>query len=92
MTAPRLKPLDARGRRVRVGDYVRVTGVPDLSSMPKDCRSETEPVFRHLRGQRKRISGFNEYGLAEIIFSIRKGYLRGWHSVAIEPHLLLLQV
>jgi hypothetical protein len=54
-------------------------------------RAESEPVFQHLRGTRKRVSGFDQYGNAEIFFIIRNGPHRGIHSVAIEPFLLLVQ-
>jgi len=65
--------------------------MPDLTSMPMQQRRETEPVFRHLRGMCKRVGGFNQFGLVELDFRIRKGRLSGWHSVAIEPHLLRVQ-
>ena len=91
MEPPPLKPIDSRGRRVRVGDRVRIVGVPDLSTMSKENRAECEPVFLHLRGTCKSVGGFDRYGHAEIFFTIRKGPHRGIHSVAIEPYLLLVQ-
>jgi hypothetical protein len=86
-----LKPTDARGRRIRPGDRVRIIGVPDLSTMHAQGRAESEPVFVHLRGTCKRVSGFDRYGHAEIFFVIRSGPHTGIHSVAIEPYLLLVQ-
>jgi hypothetical protein len=86
-----LKPIDARGRRIRKGDLVRVIGIPDLSTLHPEGRAETEPVFLHIRGTCKRIDEFNGHGLAELLFKVRAGPLAGWHSVAIEPNLLLRQ-
>ena len=86
-----LKPIDARGERIRIGDRVRIVGVPDLSTMKPEFRAESEPVFLHIRGTCKRVRGFDQYGHAEIFFIIRNGRHRGIHSVAIEPYLLLLQ-
>ena len=86
-----LKPIDARGRRIHAGDRVRIVGLSDLSTMSDECRAETEPVFLFLRGKCKRVSEFNQYGLAEISFAVLKRPFRGVHSVAIEPALLLLQ-
>lgn len=87
----RLKPIDARGRRIRTGDLVRVVAMPCLETLSAQAQAETEPVFRHLLGQCKRIQEFNRYGFAELVFRIRSGRLAGYHTVAIEPQLLLLQ-
>jgi hypothetical protein len=65
--------------------------MPDLSTMDRDGCAATEAVFLHIRGTCKRVDGFNRYGFAELCFKIRTGSLAGWHSVAIEPSLLLLQ-
>jgi hypothetical protein len=86
-----LKPIDAKGWRIRKGDLVRIVGMPDLSSMAKNSRREVEPVFRHIRGTCKRVRGFARYGFAEISFKIRAGRYAGWHSVEMEPGLLLVQ-
>lgn len=87
-----LPPIDSRGQRLRAGSEVRIVGVPDLSGFrdPRQ-RREVQAVFRHLRGQRKKIHGFSGHGFAEIFFKVRKGRLAGWHGVEIEPNLLLLQ-
>ena len=86
-----LEPIDMRGRRIRKGDLVRMVGVPDLATMPKHTRAESEPVFLHLRGTCKRTRQFNRYGLVELSFKIRAGPLAGWRGVAIEPNQLLRQ-
>jgi hypothetical protein len=86
-----LKPIDAKGRRIRKGDRVRIVGMPDLISMSKNSRPEVESVFRHIRGTCKRVRGFTRYGFAEIFFKIRTGRHAGLHSVEIEPALLLVQ-
>ena len=85
------KPIDAKGTRLRKGDRVRIVGVPDLSTMHKNSRREVESVFRHIRGTCKRVHGFAQYGFVEIFFKIRTGRYAGWHSVEIEPELLLVQ-
>ena len=84
----RLQRRDVNGERVRVGDLVRVIGVPDLAGMSPDCRAESLPVFRHLLGKYKRVKEFDEFGMVWLRFEIRKGPHAGYHSVAIEPYLL----
>jgi hypothetical protein len=84
----RLKRRDVAGERLRVGDLVRIIGVPDLSGMSPDCRAESLPVFKHLVGTYKRVAEFDEFGLAWLRFKIRKGPHAGYHSVGIEPYLL----
>ena len=91
MRKHRLKPIDAKGRRIHKGDLVRIVGMPDLNSMSKRSRREVEPVFRHIRGTCKCVCGFARYGFAEIFFKIRTGRYAGWHSVEIEPNLLIVQ-
>jgi hypothetical protein len=86
-----LPPTDARGRRIRMGAKVRIVGVPDLSTMSKANRAECEPVFRYIRGTCRRVVEFDRYGLATTFFKVRAGPLAGWHSVNIEPYLLLVQ-
>jgi hypothetical protein len=85
----RMKFKDAAGRAIRVGDVVRVLGVPNLSGMRAPYRKETEGVFRHIVGARKRIRGFDQFGCAILMFGIRRGHrYAGAHSVAIETRLL----
>jgi hypothetical protein len=85
---PRITYRDGTGEQFKVGDTVRVLGVPDLSGMSPECLSESLPVFQHLVGKYKRVREFDEYGLAWLQFRIRKGLHAGWHSVGIEPWLL----
>ena len=85
------KPIDATGRCLRVGDLVRVIGVPDLSGMIRIRRARSLPVFEYLVGKYKTVREFDEYGLAWLHFRISKGPHRGLHSVAIEPGLLKLR-
>jgi hypothetical protein len=84
----RLARRDVTGKPIKVGDTVRVVGMPDLSGMSAECRAESLPVFRHLLGKYKRVEEFDEYGQAWLRFTIRKGPHSGWHSVGIEPYLL----
>lgn len=86
----RLPRKDVLGRAIRVGDIVRIVGVPDLSGMSDACRAESLPVFEHLVGSYKRVAEFDEYGNAWIRFKIRKGPSAGHHAVGIEPYLLRL--
>jgi hypothetical protein len=85
------KPFDRNGRVIRVGDVVRIVGVPDLSGMSQDGKAESLPVFEYLVGKYKRVRGFDEYGRAEFSFVMHHASgKRGWHSVWVEPFLLHL--
>jgi hypothetical protein len=84
----RIPRKDVLGARLRVGDIVRVVGVPELTGMSPDCLAESLPVFRHLVGKYKRVIEFDERGLAWLSFKILKGPQAGRHSVGIEPWLL----
>jgi hypothetical protein len=84
----RLQHRDEAGKRVKVGDMVRVIGAPDLAGMSPECREESLPVFEHLIGKYKRVAEFDEFGLAWLRFKILKGSHAGYHSVGIEPYLL----
>jgi hypothetical protein len=79
--------IDAIGKKIQIGDVVRVIGAPDLKGMHPSTRRESLPVFQYLVGKYKRVVGFN-YGLIELSFRIRKGKHKGFHSVWIEPELL----
>lgn len=79
---------DVAGRTVRKGDIVRVLGIPDLSGMRDPYRRETEAVFKHITGTRRKVCGFDQFGSAILVFGIRSGPHAGSHSVAIEPHLI----
>lgn len=84
------EPFDVTGRRIKVGDVVRVIGVPSFEGMSEEVLEEcrTREVFEYLVGRYKRVSEFDQYGCAELFFTIPKGRERGMHSVAIEPWLL----
>jgi hypothetical protein len=84
----RLQRKDVSGQRLKVGDVVRVIGIPDLSGMSAECRAESLPVFEHLVGRYKRVQEFDEFGFAWLRFKIRKGPQAGYHWVGIEPYLL----
>jgi hypothetical protein len=79
---------DATGKRLRVGDMVRICGVPDLAPMTTRCRRESEPVFRYLVGKRKRISRIDELGNARIEFRMKSAGKTTYHEIGIEPQLL----
>ena len=87
----RLQRKDAEGTRIKVGDVVRIVGVPDLDGMSAECRAESLPVFEHLVGKYKRVEEFDEFGQAWLRFKILKGPHAGYHSVGIEPQLLKLR-
>ena len=79
---------DVTGRLLRVGDWVRVIGTPDLSDWSEEMRAESEPVFEHLVGTYRRIKDFNELGFVELFFRIQKGKHAGLHAVWLEPELV----
>ena len=79
---------DSTGERLKVGDIVRIVGVPDLSGMHPASRAESLPVFQHLVGKYKRVREFDEHGLVWLMFRIREGQHSGLHTVGIEPWLL----
>jgi hypothetical protein len=83
--------IDARGRRIKSGDYVRIVGVPELRSKRHPGRKEMIAAFEYLVGTVRRIRGFDRNGFAEIFFRVRGGHIAGWHGVVIEPCLLLKQ-
>jgi hypothetical protein len=83
------KPFDRNGRRIKIGDYVRIVGVPNLSGMSPDSIAECLPAFEYLVGKYKRITAFDEYGCAEFGFRMQHpNGKRGRHFVWIEPFLL----
>ena len=81
-------PIDSDGNTIKVGDTVRVVGVPDLSGMAASVRHYSLGVYRHLLGKYKVVKEFDETGEAWLRFGIREGAYAGWHSVSIEPFLL----
>jgi hypothetical protein len=82
---------DATGALLRLGDVVRIIGVPDLEGIHPDVRPETERIFKYLVGKYKRIAEFDERNEAGLWFRIRKGRDAGIHWVSIEPYLLRLR-
>jgi hypothetical protein len=80
-------PKDANGQTIRIGDSVRIIGVPDLSDMSPEPLKETQPVFEHLVGKYKKVHGFDEYGHVELVFQVLK-WNDGIHTLWIEPFLL----
>lgn len=82
------RPVDVTGRRIRVGQIVRVVGVPDLSAMNQEPRAECEPVFQYLMDKYKKVEEIHENGFIELFFRIRNGPHKGLHFVFMEPHLL----
>ena len=81
-------PIDARGKEIGIGQMVRVIGVPTLEGMSEEGLKMSEPVFKYLVGRLCRVSGFDEYGCAEIEVVIPHGTSKGWHEVWLEPYLL----
>jgi hypothetical protein len=48
----RHKPIDIIGRRIKIGDTVRVLGVPqDICWVSQEGKNESLPVFEHLVGK-----------------------------------------
>src|SRR5438105_4254239 len=85
----KLRRTDVEGRTLRVGQVVRIVGVPDFTQLPRGAsRRELEAVFGHVLGTYKKICGFNQYGLAEIEFRIRTGPHAGQHTIWSEPEFL----
>ena len=84
------KPIDATGRRIKVGDTVRIVGLPKLDGMREDVLEEfgTREVFTYLVGKYKKVWDFDEFGCVELFFNIDKSPCSGTHSVAIEPWLV----
>lgn len=87
-TAAPASVKDIDGQTVRKGDLVRVLGIPDLTGMRDPYRGETEAVFNHILGTRRKVEGFDQFGCAILVFGISSGPRAGTHSVAIEPHLI----
>ncbi len=83
----RYPPIDANGQIIRIGDTVRIIGVPDLSDMSPEPLKETQPAFEYLVGKYKKVYGFDEYGHVELVFRVLK-WDDGIHTVWIEPSLL----
>lgn len=87
-TQLRYAKFDCDGSPLKAGDEVLILGVPDLSGMADECRAESQPVFEHLKGKKKRIQNFDKYGHAEIELRFPEDATRSDHTVWIEPYLL----
>ena len=68
---------DSIGRIIRVGDWVRIQGVPDVTGMCESAANESMPVFRHIVGSYRRVSDVTAHGLVELTFRIRRGPAAG---------------
>jgi len=80
-------PRDKTGALIKAGAWVRVIGVPDLSNLSRRAFRETAPVFEHILGSYRKVSGF-DHRLVELTLRIRRGPRTGIHFVWIEPELL----
>jgi len=87
-TPARYSKADKDGVALKVGDWVRIVGVPDLSDMAPEPRTECEPIFKSLVGKYKRIIYFDADGFVEIQFRIPGEVGCGSHTVWLEPTLL----
>lgn len=88
MSSEGSRVIDAAGRRIEVGDRVRVLGVPDLSGMSPARAAESRPVFEPIVGSSRRVCGFGRLGHVERMVRIRAGPHAGLHVVEIEPGLV----
>ena len=79
---------DINGKKLAVGDRVRIVGVPDLTGMRGKGKAQAKKVFEKLLGTYKRVAGFDRRGNAEFWFRILGGPQKGMHWVAMETHLL----
>ncbi len=85
---PGLEPVDVMGRFIRIGDVVRVVGVPSLEGMAPESIRELEPVFARLVGRYLRVNELTEQGMLGAWFSTKKGRRRSRQCVALEPWLV----
>ena len=74
-----LDPIDRKGNTIRVGDFVRLTQIPNLKGMPP----ETRIIFRRSLRRRFRVDGFERNGLAEL-------YVARFETIYVEPEFLSL--
>ena len=86
-----LPRVDAEGRELRVGDTVRIKGLPDVSGWTQEQKDFSLSVFEYLVGKYKKISDFNDLGMAEIEFRMKEGDEWVLHTVWLEPYLLRLK-
>jgi hypothetical protein len=92
MKLKKLQPFDASGKRIHVGDLVRVIGCP---KKVRGHRShELNSVFAYLVGRYRRVSDFDKFGHLIICFRVPSGIrkvAKGWHSVALEPQFVRIK-
>jgi hypothetical protein len=79
---------DCDKRPLKIGDIVRVCGVPDLSGIYEEGRARTMRVFKYALGRNFEIEGFDNWNCAELHFYIPIGPAEGWHGIVVEPFLL----
>ncbi|TBR16727.1 hypothetical protein EPO15_18570 [bacterium] len=72
------------GRRLKVGDRVRVVGVPDLAGMSPSAQVEFLAALKALRRRPRKVRGFDARGNADLMVRIA-GDL---HILSLEPGLL----
>ncbi len=87
----RYPAIDKEGRPLKVGDVVRVTGLPDTSSWTASQKDFSLYVFTSLVGKYKKIHDFDELGMAELTFRLKQGDTWEYHTVWLEPYLLRLR-
>jgi len=76
------EPTDEQGRRIAVGDWVRLVSIPpDVATDPE----ETRAVFAAALGKTFRVEAFNEYGLAELDLTQKVARL---NTIWVEPPYL----
>lgn len=74
---------------MKIGDKVRLVGIPDLSSIPDDVLDElkTKETLENAQGKIFEVIGVNEFGMAELeIPNIDDDELLD--TVFIEPEFL----
>jgi len=74
-----LEPVSSCGKRLSVGDYVRLVRIPPLKQMPP----ETKIVFRRFLGRLLQVADFEQNGLAEL-------YVARLETIYVEPEFLRL--
>lgn len=77
-------PIDARGKKIEIGDWVRVVKIPpDVAGLSRDTRS----IFRRALGKTFKIESFNRYGVPELDVSKKVEKL---NFIWVEPEYLIL--
>ena len=75
------EPIDAQGRDLKLGDWVKVIAVPiSIKNMPED----TKEAFSKAVGKTLQIEGFNEAGCIELNFYPKLG---SFDTIWLEPYL-----